>query len=61
MKTKRAKSAETFLIIAVIFIISAVANDYFNNSFSNFITVIFSIMGSIFLAIAIYKAVKSNP
>ena len=57
---KRLRKPGTLLVVAVVCLASAVGNGLYADSFSNLATVVFSVLGSLFLAAAIVRAAMSH-
>jgi hypothetical protein len=52
----RLRKPGTLLVIAVVCLVSAVGNGLYDDDFSNLATIVFSVLGSLFLAAAIVSA-----
>jgi hypothetical protein len=50
----------TLLIVAVVCLVSAVGNGLYDDDFSNLATIVFSVVGSLFLTAAIIRAAMSH-
>jgi hypothetical protein len=57
---ERLRKPGTLLVVAVVCLASAVGNGLYADSFSNLATVVFSVLGSLFLAAAIVRAAMSH-
>lgn len=57
---KRLRNPGTLLVIAVVCLASAVGNGLYDDDFSNVATIVFSVVGSLFLAAAIVRAAVSH-
>jgi hypothetical protein len=53
---ERLRKPGTLLVIAVVCLASAVGNGLYDDDFSNLATIVFSVLGSLFLAAAIVTA-----
>ena len=53
---ERLRTPGTLLVIAVVCLASAVGNGLYDDHFSNLATIVFSVLGSLFLAAAIISA-----
>jgi hypothetical protein len=53
---ERLRKPGTLLVVAVICLASAVGNGLYDDNFSNLATIVFSVLGSLFLAAAIISA-----
>jgi hypothetical protein len=53
---ERLRKPGTLLVIAVVCLASAVGNGLYDDDFSNLATIVFSVLGSLFLAAAIVSA-----
>jgi hypothetical protein len=53
---ERLRKPGTLLVVAVICLASAVGNGLYDDNFSNLATIVFSVLGSLFLAAAIITA-----
>jgi hypothetical protein len=56
---ERLRKPETLLIIAVVCLVSAVGNGLYDDDFANVATIVFSVVGSLFLTAAIVRAATS--
>jgi hypothetical protein len=52
----RLRKPGTLLVVAVVCLASAVGNGLYDDDFSNLATIVFSVLGSLFLAAAIVRA-----
>jgi succinate dehydrogenase hydrophobic anchor subunit len=50
----------TLLVVAVVYLASAVGNGRYDDDFSNVATIVFSVLGSLFLTAAIARAAVSH-
>jgi hypothetical protein len=57
---ERLRQPRTLLVIAVACLASAVGNGLYDDDFSSLATVVFSVLGSVFLAAAIIRASVAN-
>jgi hypothetical protein len=57
---ERLRKPGTLLVVAVVCLASAVGNGLYDDDFSNLATVVFSVLGSVFLAAAIVQAVRAH-
>jgi hypothetical protein len=57
---ERLRKPGTLLIVAVVCLASAVGNGLYDDDFSNLATIVFSVLGSLFLAAAIVRAAMSH-
>jgi hypothetical protein len=53
---ERLRKPGTLLVVAVVCLASAVGNGLYDDDFSNLATIVFSVLGSLFLAAAIVRA-----
>ena len=53
---ERLRQPGTLLVIAVVCVVSAAGNGLYDDDFSNLATIVFSVLGSLFLAAAIVSA-----
>jgi hypothetical protein len=53
---ERLRQPGTLLVVAVVCLASAVGNGLYDDDFSNLATIVFSVLGSLFLAAAIVRA-----
>jgi hypothetical protein len=56
---ERLRKPETLLVIAVVCLVSAVGNGLYDDDFANLATIVFSVLGSLFLTAAIIRAATS--
>ena len=57
---ERLRKPETLLVIAVVCLVSAVGNGLYDDDFANLATIVFSVLGSLFLTAAIVRAATSR-
>jgi hypothetical protein len=57
---ERLHRPETLLVIAVVCLASAVGNGLYDDDFANVATLVFSVLGSLFLTAAIVRAALSH-
>jgi hypothetical protein len=57
---ERLRKPGTLLVVAVVCLASAVGNGLNDDDFSNLATIVFSVLGSLFLAAAIVRAAMSH-
>jgi hypothetical protein len=57
---ERLLKPETLVVVAVVCLVSAVGNGLYDDDFSNVATIVFSVLGSLFLAAAIVRASMSH-
>jgi hypothetical protein len=57
---ERLRKPGTLLVAAVVCLASAVGNGLYDDDFSNLATIVFSVLGSLFLAAAIVRAAMSH-
>jgi hypothetical protein len=57
---ERLRKPGTLLVVAVVCLASAVGNGLYDDDFSNLATIVFSVLGSLFLAAAIVRAAMSH-
>jgi hypothetical protein len=57
---ERLRQPGTLLVLAVVCLASAVGNGLYDDDFSNLATIVFSVLGSLFLAAAIVQAARSH-
>jgi hypothetical protein len=57
---ERLRKPETLLVLAVVCLVSAVGNGFYNDDFANVATIVFSVVGSLFLTAAIVRAATSR-
>lgn len=50
----------TLLVLAVVCLASAVGNGLYDDDFANVVTIVFSVLGSLFLTVAIVAAARSH-
>jgi hypothetical protein len=53
---ERLRKPETLLVVAIVCLASAVGNGLYDDDFANVATIVFSVLGSLFLAAAIITA-----
>jgi Mg-chelatase subunit ChlI len=56
---ERLRKPETLLVIAVVCLASAVGNGLYDDDFANLATIVFSVLGSLFLTAATIRAATS--
>jgi hypothetical protein len=56
---ERLRKPETLLVIAVVCLVLAVGNGLYDDDFANLATIVFSVLGSLFLTAAIIRAATS--
>ena len=56
VRVERLRKPGTLLVVAVVCLASAVGNGLYDDDFSNLATIVFSLLGSLFLAAAIVSA-----
>jgi hypothetical protein len=54
------RKPETLLVLAVVCLVSAVGNGLYDDDFANVATIVFSVLGSLFLTAAIVRAATSR-
>jgi hypothetical protein len=57
---ERLRKPETLLVVAVVCLASAVGNGLYDDDFANVATIVFSVLGSLFLTAAIVRAATSR-
>jgi hypothetical protein len=57
---ERLRKPETLVVLAVVCLASAVGNGLYNDDFANVATIVFSVLGSLFLTAAIVRAATSR-
>jgi hypothetical protein len=57
---ERLRKLETLLVLAVVCLVSAVGNGLYEDDFANVATIVFSVVGSLFLTAAIIRAATSR-
>jgi hypothetical protein len=57
---ERLRQPETLLVLAVVCLVSAVGNGFYDDDFANVATIVFSVLGSLFLIAAIVRAAISR-
>jgi hypothetical protein len=57
---ERLRKPEMLLVVAVVCLVSAVGNGLYDDDFSNAATIVFSVLGSLFLTAAIVRAATSR-
>jgi hypothetical protein len=57
---ERLRKPGTLLVVAVVCLASAVGNGLYDDDFANLATIVFSVLGSLFLAAAIIRAAMSH-
>jgi hypothetical protein len=57
---ERLRKPETLVVLAVVCLVSAVGNGLYDDDFSNLATIVFSVLGSLFLTAAIVRAATSR-
>ena len=57
---ERLRKPGTLLVVAVVCLASAVGNGLYDDDFSNVATIVFSVLGSLFLTAAIVRAALSH-
>jgi hypothetical protein len=57
---ERLRQPGTLLAVAVVCLASAAGNGLYDDDFANLATVVFSVLGSLFLAAAIVRAARSH-
>jgi hypothetical protein len=57
---ERLRRPETLVVLAVVCLVSAVGNGLYNDDFANVATIVFSVLGSLFLTAAIVRAALSH-
>jgi hypothetical protein len=57
---ERLRKPETLLVLAVVCLVSAVGNGFYHDDFANVATIVFSVVGSLFLTAAIVRAATSR-
>jgi hypothetical protein len=57
---ERLRKPETLLVVAVVCLASAVGNGLYDDDFANVATIVFSVLGSLFLTAAIVQAATSH-
>jgi hypothetical protein len=57
---ERLRKPETLLVLAVVCLVSAVGNGLYEDDFANVATIVFSVVGSLFLTAAIIRAATSR-
>jgi len=57
---ERLRKPETLVVVAVVCLVSAVGNGLYDDDFSNVATIVFSVLGSLFLTAAIVRASMSH-
>ena len=57
---ERLRKPETLLGLAVVCLVSAVGNGLYEDDFANVATIVFSVVGSLFLTAAIIRAATSR-
>jgi hypothetical protein len=57
---ERLRKPETLLVLAVVCLVSAVGNGLYNDDFANVATIVFSVVGSLFLTAAIVRVATSR-
>jgi hypothetical protein len=57
---ERLRKPETLLVLAVVCLVSAVGNGLYDDDFANVATIVFSVLGSLFLTAAIVRAATSR-
>jgi hypothetical protein len=57
---ERLRKPETLLVLAVVCLVSAVGNGLYNDDFANVATIVFSVVGSLFLTAAIVRAATTR-
>jgi hypothetical protein len=57
---ERLRKPGTLLVVAVVCLASAVGNGLYDDDFSNVATIVFSVLGSLFLTAAIARAAGSS-
>ena len=56
---ERLRKPETLVVLAVVCLVSAVGNGLYDDDFANVATIVFSVVGSLFLTAAIIRAAAS--
>jgi hypothetical protein len=57
---ERLRKPETLVVLAVVCLVSAVGNGLYDDDFANLATIVFSVLGSLFLTAAIVRAATSR-
>jgi hypothetical protein len=57
---ERLRKPETLLVVAVVCLVSAVGNGFYKDDFANLATIVFSVLGSLFLTAAIVRAAVAH-
>jgi hypothetical protein len=57
---ERLRKPETLLVLAVVCLVSAVGNGLYDDDFANVATIVFSVVGSLFLTAAVVRAATSR-
>jgi hypothetical protein len=57
---ERLRRPGTLLVVAVVCLASAVGNGLYDDDFANLATIVFSVLGSVFLAAAVVRAATSE-
>jgi hypothetical protein len=57
---ERLRKPETLVVVAVVCLVSALGDGLHDDDFSNAVTIVFSVLGSLFLTAAIVRAAVSH-
>jgi hypothetical protein len=60
VRVERLRKPGTLLVVAVVCLASAAGNGLYDDDFSNLATIVFSVLGSLFLAAAIVQAARAH-